>query len=75
MWRIVTLWNMKFMMAGSNALTIGWQNLNPLSHPNAILAPNARASGEDLNYITLTPQSRQTRPRPSVKILNYLLSH
>ena len=70
MWRIVTLWNMKFMMAGSNALTIGWQNLNPLSHPNAILAPNARASGEDLNYMTLAPQAR-----PSGEILNYLLSH
>ena len=37
-----------------NDLTIGWQNLNPLSHPNATLAPQARqarASGENLNYL------------------------
>ena len=36
-------------------LTIGWQNLNPLSHPNATLVPQARqarASGENLNYKT-----------------------
>ena len=36
-------------------LTIGWQNLNPLSHPNATLAPRARqarASGENLNCDT-----------------------
>ena len=26
----------------SNDLTIGWQNINPLSHPNATLAPQAR---------------------------------
>ena len=35
-------------------LTIGWQNLNPLSHPNATLAPRARQarpSGENLNYL------------------------
>ena len=34
--------------------TIGWQNSNPLSHPNATLAPQARqarASGENLNYL------------------------
>ena len=36
-----------------NDLTIGWQKLNPLSHPNATLAPQARASGENLNYVTL----------------------
>ena len=33
----------------TNDLTIGWQKLNPPSHPNAILAPKARqarASGE-----------------------------
>ena len=42
----------------SNDLTIGWQNLNPLSHPNATLAPQARASGENLNYLTLAPQAR-----------------
>ena len=38
-----------------NDLTIGWQNLNPLSHPNATLAPQARqarASGENLIYMT-----------------------
>ena len=37
----------------SNDLTIGWQNLNLLSHPNATQAPQARqarASGEILNY-------------------------
>ena len=51
---------------------MGWQNLNPLSHPYATLAPQARqarASGENLNYVTLAPQAR-----PSVEILNYLLS-
>ena len=35
-----------------NDHTIGWQNLNPLSHPNATLAPyvrQARASGYILN--------------------------
>ena len=35
-----------------NDLTIGWQKLNPLSHQNATLAPQARASGENLNYDT-----------------------
>ena len=39
-----------------NDLTIGWQNLNLLSHSNATLAPQARASGENLNYITLVLQ-------------------
>ena len=37
-----------------NDLTIGWQNLNLLSHSNAILAPQARQarpSGEILNYL------------------------
>ena len=34
-----------------NDLTIGWQNLNLLSHPNATLAPQARTSGEILNYL------------------------
>ena len=37
-----------------NYLAIGWQNLNPLSHPNAIQAPQAsqaRPSGEILNYL------------------------
>ena len=41
-----------------NDLTIGWQNLNPLSHHNPTLAPQARASGENLNYVTLAPQAR-----------------
>ena len=56
-----------------NDLTIGWQNLNPLSHPNTTLAPQARQprpSGDILNYMTLAPQVR-----PSGEILNYLLSH
>ena len=47
-----------------------------LSHPiNAILAPQARqarASGENLNYVTLAPQARQVRL--SGEILYYLLS-
>ena len=37
-----------------NDLTIGWQNLNPLSHLNTTLATQARqarASGENLNYL------------------------
>ena len=45
-------------------LTIGWQNLNPLSHPNATLAlqaPQARLIGENLNYVTLSQQARQAR--------------
>ena len=44
----------------SNNLTIGWQKLNPLSQPNATLAPQtwqARASGENLNYVTQAPQA------------------
>ena len=52
-----------------NDLTIGWQNSNLLSHPNATLAPlarQARASGENLNYVTLAPQER-----PSGEIVNY----
>ena len=41
-----------------NDLTIGWQNLDLLSHHhhNATLAPQsrqARASGENLNYVAL----------------------
>ena len=59
-----------------NDLTIGCQNLNPLSHPNATLAPQtrqARASGENMNYVTLVPQVRQVRP--GGEILNYSLSH
>ena len=34
----------------TNDLTVGWKNLNQLSHPNATLAPQARPSGEILNY-------------------------
>ena len=59
-----------------NDLTIGWQNLNLLSHSNTTLAPQsrqARASGENLNYVTLVPQARQERA--SGEILNYSLSH
>ena len=55
----------------SNDLTIGWQYLNPLSRPNAALAPQARqarASGENWNYATLAPQVRQARR--SGEILN-----
>ena len=39
-------------------LTRGLQNLNMLSHPNATLAPQARASGVNLNYVTQAPQAR-----------------
>ena len=59
----------------SNDLTIGWQNLNLLSHSNTTLAPQARqakASGENLNYMTLVPQPRPATP--SREILNYSLS-
>ena len=44
-------------------LTIGWQNLNLLSHPNATIvqqARQARASGENFNYVTLAPQASAT---------------
>ena len=57
----------------SNDHTLEWQNLNAPSHPNATLAPQARqarASGENLYYETLAPQTR-----PSGEILNYSLSH
>ena len=49
------------MLIQTNDLTIGWQNLKLLSHPNSTLAPQARqasASGENLNYMTLEPQAR-----------------
>ena len=39
---------------------------------NAPQTSQARASGENLNYMTLVPQARQERP--SGEILNYLLS-
>ena len=44
-----------------NDLTIGWQNLNLLSHPTATLGPQARqarASCENLNYMTLSATSK-----------------
>ena len=53
-----------------NDLTVGWQKLNPLSHPDATLATQARTSGENLDYDTLAPKEW-----PSGEILNYLLSH
>ena len=40
--------------ASPKDLTIGWQNLNLLSKPNATLAPQARqarGSGENMNYL------------------------
>ena len=59
-------------MVGINDLIIGWQNSNPLSHPNTTLAPQtrqARVSGEILNYETQGPQARL-----SGEIFNYSLS-
>ena len=56
-----------------NDVTIGWQNLNPLSHPNATPAPQARqsrVSGKNLNYMTLAPPARL-----SGEFFNYSLSH
>ena len=41
---------------------VGWQNLNLLSLLNATLvtqAKQARAIGENMNYVTLAPQARQ----------------
>ena len=38
--------------------------------PKATLALQARASGENFNYMMLAPQAKQ-----SGEILNYLLSH
>ena len=49
--------------------------LNLLSHPNSTIAPQARqarASGENLNFVTLAPKARQARL--SGEILNYSLS-
>ena len=60
----------------TNDYSIGWQNLYLLSQPNATLVPQtrrARASGENLNYVTLASQTRQARS--SDEILNYLLSY
>ena len=55
-----------------NDLTIGWQNLNLQSHSNATLAPQtrqARAIGENWNYVTLALQTRQAKS--SGENLNY----
>ena len=49
-------WTAFLMLTRLNDLTIGWQNINPLSHPSATVVPQirqARASGENLNYMTL----------------------
>ena len=49
------------LKADSNDHTIGWQKLNTLSHSNATLAPQARqarASAENLNYMTLSATSK-----------------
>ena len=54
----------KFWAHRINILTIGWQNLNPLSQRNATLAPQARqarASGENLNYVTLAPLAKEAK--------------
>ena len=59
------------LLVSLNDLTTGWQNQNPLSHLNATLAPQARASGKNLNYVTIAPQAQA---RPTGEILNYLLS-
>ena len=48
-------------LLSTNDLTIGWQNWNPLSLPNATLSPQARqarASGKKLYYATLASQAR-----------------
>ena len=39
-----------YILGQFNDLTLGWRHLNLLSHPNATLAQQARASGEILNY-------------------------
>ena len=57
----------------TNDPTIGWQKLNLLSHSNATLVPQARqarASGENLNYMTLAPQASI-----GGEIVDFLLSH
>ena len=50
----------------SNDLTIGWQILNPRSHPKATLVPlarKARASGENLNYVHDTSATSNAKCR------------
>ena len=51
-----------YILGQFNDLTLGWRHLNLLSHPNATLAPQTRASGENFNYVTLALQARQARP-------------
>ena len=53
-----------------NDLTIGWQNWNLLSHPNATQAlqtGQARASGENFNYMTLAQHHTQGKQGQVVK--------
>ena len=66
---VMWMWCSAKISIVNNDLTIEWQNLN---QPNATLAPQARqarASGENLNYLTLASQAM-----PSCENLNYLLS-
>ena len=59
-----------------NDLTIGWQKLNPLSYPNATLAPQARqarASGDNLNYVTLEPSKASKAKWCNFELLAELL--
>ena len=54
-----------------NDLTIEWQNLM-LNHRNATLAPQARqarASAENLNYVTLAPHARQAGQSGNFELL------
>ena len=55
-------------------LTIGWQNLNPLSTPISTLAPQARISGEILNYLLLA-ESLVWYPGEIIDIDTYLSMH
>ena len=58
----VTLSELSFF----NDHTVGWQKSNLLSHPNATLAPQARqarASGENFNYVTPATEARQPKRR------------
>ena len=48
-------------VTGGAMIIIGWQNLNLQSHLNVTLASQARqarASGENFNYVTLAPQGK-----------------
>ena len=55
-----------------NDLTIGWENLILLSHPNATLMPQARQSRASCKILNYVPQAIQ---RQRGEILNYSLSH